>query len=36
MLWVKSLAKNGGRAGEEWWKEEYPIDPNVVKNRTAA
>jgi len=24
-LWVKSLAKNGGKASEEWWKEEYPI-----------
>ena len=26
-LWVKSLAKNGGRAAVEWWKEDYEIDP---------
>lgn len=25
-LWVKSLAKNHGKASKEWWKEEYPID----------
>src|SRR5262245_1628295 len=24
-LWVKSLAKNHGKASPEWWKEEYPI-----------
>jgi phosphosulfolactate synthase len=29
MLWVKSLAKNGGmKVSEEWWREDYPIDPN--------
>jgi len=34
MLWVKSLAKNGGQAAEEWWKkEEYPIDPRMVGQR---
>lgn len=31
MLWVKSLAKNGGKASEEWWKEGYPVDSNIVK-----
>jgi phosphosulfolactate synthase len=36
MLWVKSLARNGGRAAEEWWKEEYPIDPSVLRGRSAA
>ena len=25
-LWVKSMANNGGRAADEWWKEEYVID----------
>jgi phosphosulfolactate synthase (CoM biosynthesis protein A) len=29
-LWVKSLAKNGGRAADDWWTEEYPIDTSVV------
>ncbi len=29
-LWLKSLVKNGGRAAEEWWKEEYPIDPSFL------
>jgi phosphosulfolactate synthase (CoM biosynthesis protein A) len=33
-LWIKSLAKNGGKASAEWWKEDYPIDPTVVANRT--
>lgn len=36
MLWVKSLAKHGGKAAEEWWKEDYPIDPSVVRGRSAA
>ena len=31
MLWFKSLIKNGGRAAEEWWKEDYPIDPTLVR-----
>ena len=30
-LWLKSLVKNGGKAAEEWWKEEYPIDLNEIK-----
>lgn len=25
-LWVKSLAKNNGKAADEWWTEPYPID----------
>jgi phosphosulfolactate synthase (CoM biosynthesis protein A) len=25
-LWVKSLAKNGGKAADDWWMENYPID----------
>ncbi len=33
-LWIKSLAKNNGKAAAEWWKEEYPIDPAVVAGRT--
>ncbi|HWP59675.1 MAG TPA: phosphosulfolactate synthase [Candidatus Acidoferrales bacterium] len=33
-LWIKSLAKNGGKAADEWWKEEYPIDPAVVAGRS--
>jgi len=32
-LWVKSLARNGGKAAEEWWREEYPIDPSLVQQR---
>jgi phosphosulfolactate synthase (CoM biosynthesis protein A) len=35
VLWVKSLAKNGGKAAVEWWKEDYPIDPSVVQDRSA-
>lgn len=31
MLWFKSLIKNQGSAADEWWKEEYPIDPGVVR-----
>jgi hypothetical protein len=23
---VKSLAKNDGRAADDWWTEDYPID----------
>jgi hypothetical protein len=30
-LWVRSLAKNGGAAAAEWWKEPYPIDAEVAK-----
>lgn len=30
-LWVKSLAKNNGKAAKDWWKEDYPIDPSVVE-----
>jgi phosphosulfolactate synthase (CoM biosynthesis protein A) len=33
-LWIKSLAKNGGKAAAEWWKEEYPVDPAVIAERT--
>lgn len=29
-LWLNSLVKNGGRAAEEWWKEEYHVDPNLI------
>ena len=29
-LWMKSLAKNDGRAADDWWTEEYPIDPSVA------
>lgn len=29
-FWVNSLAKNGGKAAEEWWKEPYPIDLEVA------
>ena len=35
-LWIKSLAKNGGKAAAEWWKEEYPVDPAVVADRILA
>lgn len=31
MLWFKSLIKNSGKAAEEWWKEDYPIDPALVR-----
>ncbi len=31
-LWVKSLAKNNGKAAEDWWTEPYPIDQSVVAN----
>lgn len=31
MLWMKSLVENGGRAAEEWWKGEYPIDLSLVQ-----
>lgn len=30
-LWVRSLARNGGKAAAEWWKEPYPIDAEVAK-----
>jgi len=34
MLWVKSLARNGGRVAEDWWKkEEYPIESAMVGQR---
>jgi phosphosulfolactate synthase (CoM biosynthesis protein A) len=29
-LWVKSLARNGGKAAENWWTEDYPIDASLV------
>jgi hypothetical protein len=29
-VWVKSLAKGGGVAAADWWREEYPIDPSVA------
>lgn len=29
-LWVKSLAKNNGKAAEDWWTEPYPIDLSVA------
>lgn len=29
-LWVKSLAKGNGKAADDWWTEEYPIDPSAV------
>lgn len=29
-LWVKSMARNGGKATGEWWKEEYPIDLSLL------
>lgn len=34
-LWVKSLARNRGKAAQDWWKEEYPIDLSVLKRRQA-
>ena len=30
-LWVKSLAKNGGKAADDWWTEPYPIDPSMAE-----
>ncbi|MBI2985244.1 MAG: phosphosulfolactate synthase [Deltaproteobacteria bacterium] len=30
-LWIKSLAKGGGKAAEDWWKEDYPIDPSFAQ-----
>jgi phosphosulfolactate synthase (CoM biosynthesis protein A) len=30
-LWVKSLAKNNGRAADDWWTEPYPIDQGVAE-----
>lgn len=30
-LWVKSMAKNGGKAAKEWWREDYPIDLAVAQ-----
>jgi phosphosulfolactate synthase (CoM biosynthesis protein A) len=29
-LWVKSLAKHGGKAAPDWWTEPYPIDAGAV------
>jgi phosphosulfolactate synthase (CoM biosynthesis protein A) len=29
-LWVKSMAKNNGKAAKEWWKEDYAIDLGVA------
>ncbi len=31
MLWLKSLVKNRGKTAEDWWKEDYPIDPNLAQ-----
>src|SRR5713226_5701220 len=31
MLWFKSMVKNSGRAADDWWKEEYPIDLAAVR-----
>lgn len=31
MLWIKSMAKHGGKAAPDWWKEEYPIDATLVR-----
>jgi phosphosulfolactate synthase len=30
-FYVKSLARHGGRAAPDWWKEDYPIDPSVMR-----
>ena len=30
-LWIKSLARNHGKAASEWWKEEYEIDTNLIQ-----
>jgi phosphosulfolactate synthase len=29
-LWIKSLARHGGKAAAEWWKEEYEIDLSAI------
>ena len=29
-LWVKSLAKNGGKADDQWWTEPYPVDESLA------
>ncbi|MBI2986656.1 MAG: phosphosulfolactate synthase [Deltaproteobacteria bacterium] len=29
-LWVKSLARGRGKAAQDWWKEDYPIDVSVL------
>jgi phosphosulfolactate synthase (CoM biosynthesis protein A) len=29
-LWVKSLARNHGKAADDWWKSDYPIDASVA------
>jgi hypothetical protein len=29
-LWVKSLARNDGRAADDWWTEDYPIDEQAA------
>ena len=29
-LWVKSMAKGGGKAADAWWTEDYPIDEGVA------
>jgi phosphosulfolactate synthase len=29
-LWVKSMARNGGKAAAEWWREDYAIDLGVA------
>ena len=30
-LWIKSLARNHGKAAPEWWKEEYEIDTTLIQ-----
>jgi phosphosulfolactate synthase (CoM biosynthesis protein A) len=30
-LWIKSLAKGGGKAAEDWWREEYRIDLSLIE-----
>jgi phosphosulfolactate synthase (CoM biosynthesis protein A) len=30
-FYVKSLARHGGKAAPDWWKEDYPIDPSVMR-----
>lgn len=32
-LWVKSLAENDGKASNEWWKGDYPIDLELERAR---
>ena len=34
-LWLKSVAKNGGKAAPDWWKEEYPMEIAKVQAGSA-